>query len=67
MQECSISRGLYIRNCDTKVIGNLSSIYQTLISLYNLSEKKYYYDNELVNIFLLKMDGTIGKKLAQHT
>jgi hypothetical protein len=30
------TKTLYIKNCDSKVAGNLSSIYQTLISLFNL-------------------------------
>lgn len=59
MIDCQLSKQLYIKNCDTKVAGNLSSIYQTLISLYNLTERKYYYDNEMVNVFIMKMDGSI--------
>jgi len=57
MRQCATSKALYIKNCDTKVTGNLSSAYQTLISLHNLSMGKFYYDNELVNVFLLKMNG----------
>ena len=33
-----LTRQLYVRNCDCKVAGNLSSIYQTLVSLFNLSQ-----------------------------
>jgi hypothetical protein len=38
-----LTRLLYTRNCDCKMAGNLSSIYQTLIALYNLSEESFYY------------------------
>ena len=38
-----LTRHLYSRNCDCKMAGNLSSIYQTLIALYNLSEETFYY------------------------
>jgi hypothetical protein len=55
-----------VQNCDKKVVGNLSSIYQTLISLYNLSQNRFYYENELINMFILKMDGSIVKKLDGH-
>ena len=61
-----LTRQLYVRNCDRKVAGNLSSIYQTLISLFNLSQKKFYYCNEIVNVFLEKMENTIEKKVGKH-
>ena len=35
-----LTRKLYVRNCDSKVAGNLSSAYQTLISLFNLSQDR---------------------------
>jgi hypothetical protein len=41
-----LTRLLYARNCDCKMAGNLSSIYQTLIALYNLSEESFYYSGE---------------------
>ena len=59
-------RKLYVENCDRKVAGNLSSNYQTLISLFNLLNRKFYYKNEIVNVFLEKMLGTIDAKLQQH-
>lgn len=33
-----LTRQLYVRNCNRKIAGNLSSIYQTLIALYNISQ-----------------------------
>ena len=62
----ALSRQLYIRNCDQKLAGNISSIYQTLISLHNLSEEKFYYCDEIVNCFLDKMNMTIAGKLNLH-
>ena len=47
-----MTRQLYVRNCDCKMAGNLSSIYQTLISLLNLSNQSFYYCDEIVNTFL---------------
>lgn len=38
-----LTKILYTRNCDQKMAGNLSSIYQTLISLYNLGKRSFYY------------------------
>ena len=35
-----LTRQLYVRNCDQKMAGNLSSIYQTLISLLNLANRQ---------------------------
>ena len=35
--------------------GNLSSIYQTLIALLNLSMQSFYHSDEIVNTFLEKM------------
>eukprot|EP00959_Pyramimonas_sp_CCMP1952_P006682 139560-Pyramimonas_sp.AAC.1 len=34
----ALTRELYVRNCTRKIVGNLSSIYQTLVSLFNLSQ-----------------------------
>lgn len=36
-------RRLYVKNCDLRVAGNLSSIYQTLVSLHNLAQDRFYY------------------------
>lgn len=41
-----LTKLLYTRNCDCKMAGNLSSIYQTLIALYNLSQGSFYYCGE---------------------
>lgn len=38
-----LTKLLYTRNCDCKMAGNLSSIHQTLIALYNLSQQSFYY------------------------
>ena len=40
IKSSGLSRVLYTRNCDKKVAGNMSSIYQTLISLLNLSQDR---------------------------
>ena len=54
-----LTRLLYQRNCDQKMAGNLSSIYQTLVSLLNLANKIFYYRDEIVNVFLEKMTGLL--------
>ena len=46
--------------------GNLSSIYQTLLALYNLAEDRFYYPGEIANVFLDKMERTLGAKAAAH-
>ena len=61
-----LTRQLYVQNCDQKMAGNLSSIYQTLISLLNLSKKSFYYSDEIVNTFLEKMTGTISGNVQRH-
>mmetsp|Transcript_16564 Transcript_16564/g.40507 ORF Transcript_16564/g.40507 Transcript_16564/m.40507 type:complete len:2315 (+) Transcript_16564:297-7241(+) len=61
-----LTRHLYVHNCDCKIAGNISSIYLTLIALYNLSNKTFYYRDEIVNVFLEKMESTIGKNLSNH-
>ena len=61
-----LTRELYVHNCDCKMAGNLSSIYQTLISLVNLANEKFYYCDEIVNAFLEKMERTISIKVASH-
>ena len=62
----ALTRTLYVRNCDRKMAGNLSSIYQTLVALYNLSQDSFYHSDEIVNVFIEKMERTIGGKVAAH-
>jgi len=66
IKESQLTRALYVRNCDCKVAGNLSSIYQTLISLLNLSQDRFYHAGEIVNVFIDKMEMTIAEKLRRH-
>jgi len=47
IKDHELTRKLYVRNCDQKMAGNLSSIYQTLISLLNLSRESFYYCDEV--------------------
>ena len=61
-----LTRQLYVRNCDQKMAGNLSSIYQTLISLFNLSKESFYYCDEIVNTFVEKMTGSITRNVHRH-
>jgi hypothetical protein len=61
-----LTRHLYVHNCDCKIAGNISSIYQTMIALYNLSTKSFYYRDEIVNVFLEKMESTISQNLSNH-
>lgn len=46
--------------------GNLSSIYQTLITLCNLSREKFYFQDEIVNSFLEKMQNKLDDRLKSH-
>jgi hypothetical protein len=62
----ALTRQLYVRNCDQKMAGNLSSIYQTLISLFNLSKDSFYFCDSIVNTFLEKMTGTITNNVRTH-
>jgi len=62
----ALTRQLYVTNCDRKIAGNMSSIYQTLISLFNLANDSFYHTNEIVNVFLLKMQSTINRKVEAH-
>ena len=62
----ALTQQLYVRNCDQKMAGNLSSIYQTIISLLNVTNKSFYYRDLIVNVFLLKMDGKISSKVKKH-
>lgn len=61
-----LTRLLYVSNCDRKMAGNISSIYLTLIALYNLARENFYYSDKIVNVFLDKMDGTITNKVVGH-
>lgn len=61
-----LTRSLYVHNCDCKMAGNISSIYLTLIALYNLSQRQFYYLDEIVNVFLEKMENTILEKVDRH-
>jgi hypothetical protein len=61
-----LTRQLYISNCDRKMAGNISSMYFTLIALYNLSHQTFYFCDEIVNTFLEKMEETIQSKLLLH-
>lgn len=47
-----LTKHLYTRNCDCKMAGNLSSIYQTLIALYNLAKGSFYYKGETLKSLL---------------
>ena len=59
-----LTRRLYVYNCDCKMAGNISSIFLTLVALYNLSQRSFYYCDEIVNAFLEKMEKTIAKKVS---
>jgi hypothetical protein len=61
-----LTQQLYVHNCDSKMAGNISSIYLTLVALLNLSEKSFYFRDEIVNVFLEKMQKTIEKSVAKH-
>ena len=62
----ALTRQLYVTNCDRRMIGNLSSIYQTLIALLNLAKGSFYYMDNIVNSFLEKMKRTIADKVKRH-
>jgi len=61
-----LTQHLYVHNCDSKTAGNISSIYLTLVALLNLSQKSFYYRDEIVNVFLEKMEKTIEQSVAKH-
>ena len=61
-----LTRLLYVSNCDRKMAGNISSIYLTLIALYNLARENFYYSDKIVNVFLDKMEDTITNKVVGH-
>ena len=58
-----LTRELYVRNCDLKAAGNLSSNYQALIALANHAEERFYHRDSIVNTFLDKLGMTIGRKV----
>lgn len=60
-----LTRELYIRNCDSKMAGNISSIFLTLVALFNISQGSFYYCDTIVNTFLEKMEKTITRKVAR--
>lgn len=60
-----LTRQLYVHNCDSKMAGNISSIYLTLIALLNLSQKSFYYRDEIVNVFLEKMEKKIDRSIVK--
>ena len=61
-----LTRELYVKNCDSKMAGNISSIYLTLIALLNLAQKSFYYCDTIVNVFLEKMEKTITANVSKH-
>jgi len=61
-----LTRELYVRNCDSKMAGNISSIYLTLIALLNLALRSFYYRDTIVNVFLEKMEKTITTSVSKH-
>jgi len=62
----ALTRQLYVQNCDRKHAGNLSSIYQTILALFNMARQTFYYTDEIVNTFLEKLQMTIDGKLQKH-
>ncbi|VEU36572.1 unnamed protein product [Pseudo-nitzschia multistriata] len=64
IRELELTRLLYVTNCDRKMAGNISSIYLTLIALFNLSLGSFYHKDEIVNTFLEKMEMRIAKSVS---
>lgn len=64
IRKSELTRLLYITNCDRKMAGNVSSIYLTLIALFNLSQSSFYYKDAIVNTFLEKMEMKISKSVS---
>ena len=60
-----LTRDLYIKNCDMRTAGNLSSIYQTLIAVTNLANQRFYHEDDIVNDFLERMSGLLPDKVDQ--
>ncbi len=46
IKQQALTKVLYTKNCDCKMAGNLSSIYQTLVALFNLSQRSFYYSGQ---------------------
>ena len=63
-RKSKLTRLLYVTNCDRKMAGNISSIYLTLIALFNLSQKSFYYKDAIINTFLEKMEMKISKSVS---
>jgi len=61
-----LTRALYIKNCDRIMAGNISSIYLTLLALYNLSNGSFYYCYRIVNVFLEKLERKLAGKVSEH-
>jgi len=64
IRNLELTKLLYVTNCDRKMAGNISSIYLTLIALFNLNEESFYYRDNIVNTFLEKMEMTISKSVS---
>ena len=64
IRSLELTKLLYETNCDRKMAGNISSIYLTLIALFNLNEESFYYRDNIVNTFLEKMEMTISKSVS---
>jgi hypothetical protein len=47
-----LTRELYVRNCDSKMAGNISSLFLTIVALQNLQKGSFYYKDTIVNVFL---------------
>ena len=62
IKSLELTRLLYVANCDRKMAGNISSIYLTLIALFNLAQESFYYNDKIVNVFLDKMEDTINRE-----
>jgi len=65
IRKSELTRLLYVTNCDRKMAGNISSIYLTLIALFNLSQRSFYYKDTIVNTFLEKMEMQISKSVSK--
>ena len=59
-----LTRLLYEKNCDSRMSGNISSNDLLLIALFNLAVGSFYYTDQIVNVFIDKMEGTIGSKVS---
>lgn len=62
----ALTRQLYVQNCDQRMAGNISSMYLTLVALFNLSQRSFYYCDEIVNTFLEKMEKTLLEKVMKQ-